>query len=162
MLTRPQLSLLRAVRAGHVAWRHHLRDGWAIHRSDVGSSSTGGGLGLRVTAAVTRLTAHGLLVAAPKPTGDGHDVPIELAEPGKAMLDLADPQTLAADTAAAAPHLPMVDDGRERFEAGDEFDAPSGAILDLTEDHPERQGWWQRQGEWWVPVDPPADEGGWS
>ncbi|RAS59403.1 hypothetical protein C8D87_11415 [Lentzea atacamensis] len=161
MLKPAQRELLRAVQEGKVAWRHHLRAGWAIRRTDVRSTGPGGGLGRRVTQAIERLAAGGLVATVPAPSGCGPDVPITITEPGRALLDLANLPLLALTTAAAAPTLPMARDGREPFPAGDEGDAPSGALLDLTDDepdHPEMQGWWQRQGHQWIPVDPPADD----
>ncbi|OLZ56103.1 hypothetical protein [Amycolatopsis keratiniphila] len=51
--------------------------------------------------------------------------------------------------------LPRAWDGREPFPVTDPwFDAPDGAVLDLSGDNefPERAGLWQRHGDVWVPV----------
>ncbi len=144
-----QLALLRAVQAGHVAERDHLRCGWAVRRTDVRSS--GPGLGRNVTTAIERLAGRGLVC-----TLDGarefDDRPIQLTELGAIALDLTDPASAAIARAAAMPVLPVARDGRWPFPVG-EHDAPNGAVLNLDDDpdadHP---GWWQRQGHQWVPV----------
>lgn len=151
-LSPAQLSLLRAVAAGQVAWRHHAAAGWAIRRQDVSSGGPGGRLGARVNSAVDRLAARRLL-NVPTPT-DLCDTPITLTAAGQATLDLTNLDGAARDDAAAMPHLPMAQDGREPFSACIDGDAPIGAVLDLTDDGYDHPGRWQRQGELWVPVAP--------
>lgn len=148
-LSASQLDLLRAVRAGHVAERHHLRCGWAVRRTDVRSSGPGGGMGRNVTTHVWHLTRRGL-VRKVDGVREFDDRPFQLTELGVIALDLIDPAGAAIERAAAMPTLPVVDDGRWPFAAG-EHDAPSGAVLDFgdDDDHP---GWWQRRGHEWVPV----------
>jgi hypothetical protein len=152
-LSREQVVLLRAVGAGNVVWRHAPRSGWSIRRRDVVSGPSGD-LGARVTGAVGHLAARGLVVV-PKADGLVADAPIELTDFGKITLELDNIDQTARLDAVAMPHLPMSLDGREPFPAGSDGDAPDHALLDLTNDDLDHPGWWQRHGDWWVPVVPP-------
>jgi hypothetical protein len=148
-LTASQRTLLRAVQAGHVAERHHLRCGWAARRTDARSSGPGGGLGRNVTTAIARLTRLGL-VRRQDGVREFDDKPYQLTVLGVTALELADPASAAIERALAMPTLPVATDGRWPFPVGD-HDAPDGAVLDLDDDD-DTPGWWQRQGHQWVPV----------
>lgn len=140
-------DLLRAVQAGHVARRYHLGTrAWDARRADQ-RSGRGGGHGRKVTAAVERLVRAGLVVCDPTADTDAFVEPYKLTPDGRLLLD---PPAAAAEAAEAESIYPQTDDGRVPFRAG-EYDAPSGAVLDLSA-NPDTPGWWQRQGDRWVPI----------
>ena len=63
--TGPQIELMRAIDAGHVADTYHLRlRSWATRRTDRRSAGPGGGQGRNVTAAARRLYEMAQALAA--------------------------------------------------------------------------------------------------
>lgn len=137
---RSQLALLMAVRDRQVVYRAH-RPG---RRRIVCLNATEHGQ--HVTGAVRRLQARGWISEAEEADDAA---PFTLTVAGQAWVDVTDP-CYPLNTAAATPALKQAQDGREEFLAGDEGDAPSGAVMELDDEA--GGGYWQRQGHVWIPV----------
>ncbi len=138
--SRAALALLRAVGDGQVVCRAGEGRGVRILRLDQGLN------GRTATGAVRRLEARGWVRKADEPVGAER---FEVTERGQFWLDLDDP-TYGMRVADAMPTLHPVEDGREPFNACDDGEPPSGAVIEL--DDTVGGGYWQRQGHEWVPV----------
>lgn len=138
--SRAALTLLRAVGDGQVVCRAGEGRDTRILRLDQGTN------GRTATEAVRRLEARGWVRKANEPVGAE---PFEVTERGRFWLDLDDP-TYGMRVADAMPTLHQAKDEREPFDACDEGEPPSGAVIEL--DDTVGGGYWQRQGHEWVPV----------
>lgn len=91
--TSSELGLLRAVHAGHVAWRRHLWGEWVLRRADVRSRGRGGALGAKVASAVHRLERKGWVQQGEPTTIDR--IPFVLTEAGADLLGSTRSETVS-------------------------------------------------------------------